>query len=60
MDFLKDECVEWFGRDRPKTRVPAYVLEHLKLAASELPPHDVWLKRALGMPDYPISKRHVG
>ncbi len=60
MDFLRDECVEWFGRDRPRTRVPAYVLEHLKAAAHELPPHDVWLKRVLGMPDYPISKRGAG
>ena len=57
MDFLKSECDEWFGKNRPKTRVPAYVLENLKLAARELPPHDVWLRQVLGMPDYSGSPR---
>jgi tryptophan halogenase len=59
MDFLRDECDEWFGKDRPKTRVPAYVVDKLKLAPRNLPPHDVWLKRVLGMPDYPRSRRAV-
>ena len=56
MDFLKSECDEWFGKDRPKTRVPTYVLENLKLAARELPTHDVWLRQVLGMPDYSGSQ----
>ena len=59
MDFLRDECDEWFGKDRPKTRVPAYVVDKLKLAPRNLPPHDVWLKRVLGMPDYPSAQRAV-
>ena len=59
MDFLRDECDEWFGKDRPKTRVPAYVVDKLKLAPRNLPPHDVWLKRVLGMPDYPSARRAV-
>ena len=52
MDFLRDECDEWFGKNRPTTQVPTYVLDKLKLAARLLPPHDVWLTHVLGMADY--------
>ena len=55
MDFLRDECDDWFGADRPDPRVLATVVERLNLARSTLPPHDLWLKQALGMPDYPVS-----
>ena len=59
MDFLRVECDEWFGKDRPKTTMPTYILETLKCAARELPPHDVWLRKVLGMPDYSGSQRHA-
>ena len=52
MDFLKDECDEWFGKDRPRPAVHKQVLDTIKTAQDKLPPHDVWLKRMAGMPDY--------
>ncbi len=58
-NFLRNTCDEWFGKDRPKARVPGYVLEKLKLAPRNLPPHDLWLKRILGMPDYPTARRSL-
>lgn len=57
MDFLREECDEWFGKERPDPQVLAHVVERLNMARSKLPPHDVWLKQAFGMPDYPLSRR---
>lgn len=59
MDFLRAECDDWFGKDRPDPLVLAAVVERLNLARKRLPPHDLWLKEALGMPDYPASKRLI-
>jgi tryptophan halogenase len=53
MDFLKAECDQWFGTDRPASRVPKRIVDRLQIAPHKLPPHDVWLKRVAGMPDYP-------
>jgi tryptophan halogenase len=53
MDFLKAECDLWFGTDRPPSQVPQRLVERLHMAQQKLPPHDVWLKRVVGMPDYP-------
>jgi len=53
MDFLKEECDQWFGTDRPPSQVPQRIVERLQMAPQKLPPHDVWLKQVVGMPDYP-------
>jgi tryptophan halogenase len=53
MDFLSAECDLWFGADRPPSQVPQRLVERLHMAQQKLPPHDVWLKRVVGMPDYP-------
>lgn len=55
MDFLAKECDEWFGKNRPKTQVPGFIIERLKRAPQAFPPHDVWLKHVVGMPDYQRS-----
>ena len=52
MDFLHDECNEWFGENRPRPTIYKKVLEAVDTAREKLPPHDVWLKRMVGMPDY--------
>ena len=57
MDFLRGESLEWFGEHRPKTRVRKRIIEDLQRASRVLPKHDEFLKRALGMPDYPVSSR---
>jgi tryptophan 7-halogenase len=57
MDFLRDECDDWFGKDRPEPQVLASVVERLGIARRGLPRHDLWLKQMLGMPDYPVSNR---
>jgi len=53
MDYLRDECEQWFGKDRPPSRISTHIGERLKEAALQLPPHDVWLKQVVGMADYP-------
>jgi hypothetical protein len=53
MDYLRAECDQWFGTDRPKSRVAKGIQDKLRIAPHKLPPHDVWLKSVAGMPDYP-------
>lgn len=53
MDFLRKECDEWFGIDRPATQVPKNIIDKLQLAPQKLSPHDVWLQRVAGMKEYP-------
>jgi len=55
MDFLRDECDVWFGKNRPRPAVHRQVLDSIGTAQEKLPPHDVWLKRMVGMPDYTSS-----
>jgi len=52
MDFLRDECLEWFGDKRPRPGVLKKVHATVTQAPARLPPHDVWLKRMAGMADY--------
>tara|TARA_B100001750_G_C15470424_1_gene579471 strand:- start:194 stop:1609 length:1416 start_codon:yes stop_codon:yes gene_type:complete len=52
MDFLKDECDEWFGKNRPCSAVHRQVLDTINTAQEKLPRHDVWLQRMAGMADY--------
>lgn len=52
MDFLKDECTEWYGEDRPPTNVAEMITRRLDVAPQKLPPHDLWLQRVVGMPAY--------
>lgn len=54
MDFLREECDEWFGPERPDPPVLAGVAERLGLAPGKLPRHDLWLSRVLGMADYAV------
>jgi len=53
MDFMNEECRELYGDDRPPSAVHRQIVERLTMAPRKLPPHDIWLKRVLGMPDYP-------
>ena len=55
MDFLAPECDDWFGKDRPATRVAKSIADRLALAPRKLPPHELWMQRVLGMPDYPAA-----
>lgn len=55
MDFLRDECDEWFGASRPRPAIHKQVLDTVNTAQEKLPPHDVWLKRMVAMPDYSSS-----
>jgi len=55
MDFLRDECRQRFGEKRPRPAIHRKVLDAVNTARDKLPPHDVWLKRMVGMPDYPDS-----
>jgi tryptophan halogenase len=52
MDFLHAECDQWFGRDRLASQVPQRIADRLRVAPQKLPPHDLWLKRVVNMPDY--------
>jgi tryptophan halogenase len=55
MGFLRDECRERYGDNRPRPAVHKKVLDAIDAAQSKLPPHDVWLQRMVGMADYSKS-----
>jgi tryptophan halogenase len=52
MDFLRDECNERYGENRPRPFIHKKVIDAVDSARDKLPPHDVWLRRMVGMPDY--------
>ncbi len=52
MDYLHDECDQWFGADRPSSRVAPQIVNKLRAASQQLPAHDVWLKHVVGMADF--------
>jgi tryptophan halogenase len=52
MNFLSGEYDDWYGKDRPRAQIVEAVAQRLKMAPQKLPPHDLWLQRALGMPAY--------
>jgi tryptophan halogenase len=56
MDFLKEECDQWFGTSRPPSQIQPGIKRRIQFAPSKLPPHDEWLKRVVGMRDYPVSQ----
>lgn len=60
MEFLQAECDQWFGKQRPPTKVHPMILQRLQMARQMLPPHEMWLQRALGMADYPTAMRPKG
>jgi tryptophan halogenase len=55
MDFLRDECREWYGENRPPSGVHRRVVERLTAAPQKLPPHALWLQHVVGMPTYPTG-----
>jgi tryptophan halogenase len=52
MDFLNEECREWYGENRPRPAVLKKVLDAIKTGPDKLPPHDIWLQHRAGMADY--------
>ena len=52
MDFLRDECRNWYGDQRPRPAVLQKVLDAINTGPQKLPLHDTWLKRVVGMEDY--------
>lgn len=48
MDFLRDECNAWFGQIRQPSELAPLIASRLAAAPGKLPPHHIWLERALG------------
>ena len=55
MDFLRDECDAWFGKQRPQSVIAGPILDRLALAPQKLPPHALWLQRAVGMRPWTVT-----
>ena len=56
MDFLDQECDEWFGKHRLKPQLLKNIFQALATAPQVLPEHQAWLQRVLGMSAYPTSQ----
>jgi tryptophan halogenase len=52
MDFRGPEFEKLLGDKRLPTEVPEFMLQRLQGARQKLPPHHIWLHRALGMKPY--------
>ncbi|MFC3052055.1 tryptophan halogenase family protein [Kordiimonas pumila] len=52
MDFMGDEYRQMLGNNRAPSRVANQIIQRLQTAPSKLPPHDIWLQRVLGMPNW--------
>jgi tryptophan halogenase len=52
MDFLRDECDQWYGKARPRTQVLPPVAHRIHISTQHLPSHELWLQQACGMPAY--------
>jgi hypothetical protein len=52
MDFLRDECDLWYGKDRPASQPLKLVDARVKLVRRHLPGHDAWLQSVCGMPNF--------
>ena len=52
LDWLEEQCTEWFGPRRAPPRLSGHLLRQLELATRNLPPHDVWLRQVAGMAHY--------
>ncbi|HZW60075.1 MAG TPA: hypothetical protein VFE85_07265, partial [Woeseiaceae bacterium] len=57
LDFLRAECTQWFGATRPPSRAARTVAQRVAAAPAKLPPHDAWLREAVGMPRYTAARR---
>jgi tryptophan halogenase len=55
MEFLKEECDVWYGKDRPKPEIGEHIVKNLRFATRKLPKHEKYLKEVLGMRNYPVS-----
>jgi len=53
MDFLRAECEQWYGAQRPSAQIGRMIGQRLAAAPQKLPPHDVWLRQVVGMQQYP-------
>lgn len=52
MDYLRKECDQWYGTDRPRTRLFQRILDAVQAGKERLPLRDQWLINVLGMRDY--------
>lgn len=55
MDFLRDECDQWFGAERTPTQVSEGLRERIRIAPHKLPPLVDWLQQVAGMSKFPTS-----
>lgn len=52
MDFMGDHFAETLGDTRPPPVIPEHVAARVRAAPQKLPPHEIWLKKKLGMKNY--------
>ncbi|HNP36007.1 MAG TPA: tryptophan 7-halogenase [Woeseiaceae bacterium] len=58
MNFLDEQCIAWYGQERPPPMVLSNVIERLRVARQKLLPHHAWLQRVVGMADYTCSDQN--
>jgi len=55
MDFLRDYYAEKYGPDLPKAEVPDFIKQRFMNMAPQLPTHEAWLQKTLGMEQWASS-----
>jgi tryptophan 7-halogenase len=60
MDFLRQECEQWYGQVRPVPRVHPAIMMRLQMARQKIPPHALWLQKVLAMQQYQTAAKPAG
>jgi len=60
MDFRGPEFAQKSGANRKRSQVVKFVLDAVRAAPKQLPPHHIWLHQALGMPTWETKARPAG
>ena len=60
MDFRGPEIERELGNARQKSFVLPFVINTIKAAPRQLPPHHIWLHKTLGMPAWELGPRPAG
>lgn len=60
MEFWKEESEKRYGNNRPPLSINPAVIQRLQGARQKLPPHAIWLKHVLGIPNYSVSAKPAG
>ena len=59
MDFMRDHFDKKYGPNRPPLGPPSYINNRFESLKRQLPTHEAWLQRSVGMKEFGSKKNHA-